>query len=90
MAKIQPPKWAPNAHPTPTGWKNVATGELLISQPISQQKIDEYFEVPKPKKKKVKVLREAPVTTEEAEAELMQDQSILTEDDGLPSDVERN
>ena len=49
MAKIQPPKWAPNAHPTPTGWKNVATGELLISQPISQQQIDEYFEVPQPK-----------------------------------------
>lgn len=41
MAKLTPPSWAPDAVPTPNGW--VRGRELLKSQSISQNDIDEYF-----------------------------------------------
>ena len=40
---IKPPNWAKGAIPTPQGWKHKQTGELLISQKISQGQIDEFL-----------------------------------------------
>ena len=33
---IKPPNWAKGAIPTPQGWKNKRTGELLVAQKISK------------------------------------------------------
>ena len=39
---IQPPSWAKNAVPTPNGWQEPRTGELLKSQRLTQEDIDVY------------------------------------------------
>ena len=66
---ISPPNFKKDAMPTPQGWRDPRTNELLVSRPISQTQIDEYLNVET--KTEVKVLKESPTTAEEAEAELM-------------------
>jgi hypothetical protein len=44
MAKIQPPRWAPDAIPTDRGWVS-KSGELLVSRKHRQDELDEYFGV---------------------------------------------
>ena len=66
---ISPPNFKKDAIPTPQGWRDPRTNELLVSRPISQTQIDEYLNVET--KTEVKVLKESPTTAEEAEAELM-------------------
>ena len=62
---IKPPNWAKGAIPTPQGWKHKQTGELLISQKISQGQIEEFFGI----KPEPQVLKESPTTAEEAKEE---------------------
>ena len=66
---ISPPNFKKDAIPTPQGWRDPRTNELLVSRPISQAQIDEYMGV----KAEVQVLKEAPTTVEEAKEELMED-----------------
>jgi len=40
---IQPPNFAKDAVPTPRGWANPKTGELLVSRKIKQSDIDAFF-----------------------------------------------
>ena len=68
---IKPPNWAKGAIPTPQGWKHKQTGELLISQKISQGQIDEFFGI----KPEPQVLKEAPTTAEEAKEEWFGDEA---------------
>lgn len=72
---ISPPNFKKDAIPTPQGWRDPRTNELLVSRPISQTEIDEYLNVET--KTEVKVLKESPTTAEEAEAELMDDEVDL-------------
>lgn len=71
---ITPPNFKKDAIPTPQGWRDPRTNELLVSRPISQTQIDEYLNVET--KAEVKVLKESPTTAEEAEAELMNDDDL--------------
>ena len=71
---ISPPNFKKDAIPTPQGWRDPRTNELLVSRPISQTQIDEYLNVET--KAEVKVLKESPTTAEEAEAELMNDDDL--------------
>lgn len=71
---ISPPNFKKDAIPTPQGWRDPRTNELLVSRPISQTQIDEYLNVET--KTEVKVLKESPTTAEEAEAELMGDDEL--------------
>ena len=71
---ISPPNFKKDAIPTPQGWRDPRTNELLVSRPISQTQIDEYLNVET--KTEVKVLKESPTTAEEAEAELMGDDDL--------------
>ena len=71
---ISPPNFKKDAIPTPQGWRDPRTNELLVSRPISQTEIDEYLNVET--KTEVKVLKESPTTAEEAEAELMGDDEL--------------
>ena len=71
---ISPPNFKKDAIPTPQGWRDPRTHELLVSRPISQTEIDEYLNVET--KTEVKVLKESPTTAEEAEAELMGDDDL--------------
>ena len=48
MAAIKPPSWAKNAVPTPNGWQDPRSGELLKSQRIAQADIDAYNGVTAP------------------------------------------
>lgn len=45
MAKINPPSWAKNAVPTPQGWRDPRTNELLKSQNFSDEQINDYLGV---------------------------------------------
>jgi hypothetical protein len=45
MAAIKPPSWAKNAVPTPQGWRDGRTNELLKSQNLSQEQINDYLGV---------------------------------------------
>jgi len=64
MAAIKPPSWAKNAVPTPQGWRDPRTNELLKSQNFSQEQINDYLGVtekkPKFKKSPVAETVEAP------------------------------
>ena len=71
---ISPPNFKKDAIPTPQGWRDPRSNELLVSRPISQTEIDEYLNVET--KTEVKVLKESPTTAEEAEAELMGDDEL--------------
>lgn len=51
MAAIKPPSWAKNAIPTPAGWRDPRSNELLKSQKISQDQIDSYLGVAEKKSK---------------------------------------
>jgi len=42
---MKPPSWAKNAIPTPNGWRDPRTNELLKSQNISQEQINSYMGV---------------------------------------------
>lgn len=42
---LKPPHWAKNAIPTPRGWVDPRTGELLVSRKLSDRQITEYFGV---------------------------------------------
>ena len=42
---ISPPNFKKDAIPTPQGWRDPRTNELLVSRPISQTQIDEYLNV---------------------------------------------
>ena len=42
---IKPPSWAKGAVPTPRGWMNPRTKEILKVQKISQGHIDEFYGV---------------------------------------------
>tara|TARA_B100000683_G_C12468882_1_gene547066 strand:- start:485 stop:814 length:330 start_codon:yes stop_codon:yes gene_type:complete len=66
---ITPPNFKKDAIPTPQGWRDPRTNELLVSRPIGQTEIDEYLNANQ--KKEVKVLKESPTNAEEAKAELM-------------------
>ena len=74
---ISPPNYKKDAIPTPQGWRDPRTNELLISIRISESDINEYLNVGV--KKEVKVLKEAPTTAEEVEAELMTDDNLPSE-----------
>ena len=71
---IKPPNFAKNAVPTPRGWTDSRSGELLLARKIKQTEIDEYLgllapvEVPesmstwiKEEEVEVQQLNEAPV-----------------------------
>ena len=73
---ISPPNFKKDAIPTPQGWRDPRTNELLVSRKISENDINEYLNVGV--KKEVKVLKEAPTTAEEVEAELMGDDELET------------
>ena len=73
---ISPPNYKKDAIPTPQGWRDPRTNELLVSIRISESDINEYLNVGV--KKEVKVLKEAPTTAEEVEAELMGDNELET------------
>lgn len=40
--KIKAPEWAPNAVIDPKGWRDPATGELLVARKFSDKDIEEY------------------------------------------------
>ena len=40
---IKPPPYCPNAQPTPIGWRNPRTREILSVRKLSQKDIDEYI-----------------------------------------------
>jgi len=40
---IKAPNWAKSAIPTPQGWRNAKTGELLQSRAITPQQIAEFY-----------------------------------------------
>ena len=73
---ISPPNYKKDAIPTPQGWRDPRTNEVLVSIRISESDINEYLNVGV--KKEVKVLKEAPTTAEEVEAELMGDDELET------------
>jgi len=67
---ISPPGWCRGAVPTPQGWRNPNTNELLKSQTISQEQIDEFLGIPTVAEVKKEVLIEAmpePVDDDEDE-----------------------
>ena len=68
---IKPPNWAKGAIPTPQGWKNKRTGELLVAQKISKSQIDEFFGV----EPEIQTLTESPTTAEEAKEEWFGDEA---------------
>ena len=68
---IKPPNWAKGAIPTPQGWKNKRTGELLVAQKISKAQIDEFFGV----EPEIQTLTESPTTAEEAKEEWFGDEA---------------
>ena len=68
---IKPPNWAKGAIPTPQGWKNKRTGELLVAQKISKSQIDEFFGV----EPEIQTLTESPTTAEEAKEEWFGDET---------------
>jgi hypothetical protein len=68
---ITPPSWAKNAVPTPNGWQDPRSGELLKSQRIGQADIDAYNGVTAPAPAPV-APAPAPVATVEIEEEVMQ------------------
>ena len=63
---IKPPSWAKGAVPTPRGWMNPRTKEILKVQKISQVQIDEFYgKTAKPAKKAAPVVEDVvdgPVT----------------------------
>ena len=67
---IKPPNWAKDAIPTPQGWKNKRTGELLVAQKISKSQIDEFFGV----EPEIQTLTESPTSAEEAKEEWFGDE----------------
>ena len=66
---ITPPSWAKNAVPTPNGWQDPRSGELLKSQRIGQADIDAYNGVTAPAPV---APAPTPVATVEIEEEVMQ------------------
>jgi len=40
---IKPPPYCPNAQPTPIGWRDPRTREILSVRKLSQKDIDEYI-----------------------------------------------
>lgn len=40
---IKPPPYCPNAQPTPIGWRDPRTREILAIRKLSQKDIDEYI-----------------------------------------------
>jgi hypothetical protein len=75
---IKPPNYAKNAIPTPQGWRDPRTKELLKAQKLSQPAIDEFYGVGQyasAADRRPRVLREAPVNEEEAIVELMDAES---------------
>lgn len=42
---ITPPSWSKNAVPTPQGWRDPRTNELLKAQKLSESQINEYLGV---------------------------------------------
>jgi hypothetical protein len=54
---ITPPSWSKNAVPTPQGWRDPRTNELLKAQKLSESQINEYLGV---KEVKQPVVEEAP------------------------------
>lgn len=80
---IKPPNYAKNAIPTPQGWRDPRTKELLKAQKLSQPAIDEFYGVGqyasaadrRPRVERAQTLREAPVNEEEAIVELMDAES---------------
>ena len=57
---MKPPSWAKNAIPTPNGWRDPRTNELLKSQSMSQEQIDSYMGVTETVSSKPVQLNEAP------------------------------
>ena len=55
---ISPPSWCRGAIPTPNGWRDPNTNELLKSQSISDAQINEYNGIPS--EPEVEMLTEAP------------------------------
>jgi len=72
---MQPPNYQKDAVPTPQGWRHPATGELLISRPISQTAIDEYYGTGP----EVQMLKESPTSFHEVKSELMTENTLPSE-----------
>lgn len=72
---ISPPNFQRDAVPTPSGWRHPRTNELLVSRKITSDQIDEFYGV----KPTVSMLKESPTTMEEATAELIVDDTLLSE-----------
>lgn len=54
---VKPPSWSKNAVPTPQGWRDPRTNELLKAQKLSEAQINEYLGVEEVKQP---VVEEAP------------------------------
>jgi len=83
---IKPPAWAKQAVPTTRGWQNPSTGEILVGGSISEAAIAAWHEEMNPKpapkpKRAPRVLRESPVTEEEATEELFEDAEEAEEEE---------
>jgi len=62
---IKRPAWAKGAVPTPQGWRNPRTNELLKSMRISQVNIDAFNGVNEPMESKATTLTESPTNEDE-------------------------
>ena len=64
---INAPSWCRHAVPSPKGWVDSRTGELLKAVGLSDAQISEWCEARAPKKSKKVEVEEAPVEDESEE-----------------------
>lgn len=74
---IQPPGWAKHAVPKHNGWHDPRTDELLKSQRMSTEQINEYMGITSQPAPKPQVLVEVPV---EPEPEMIDESPMATDD----------
>jgi hypothetical protein len=63
---LQPPRWCKDAVPTPRGWADATTGELLISTRLNADDIDAYINPTSGQVVFEEVVHEAPTMLHEA------------------------
>lgn len=74
---IKPPTFAKNAVPTPRGWTDPRSGELLLARKIKQTEIDEYMGLLTPVEVPEDMtgwLKDDPVTVDE----IMEEDNVMT------------